>query len=235
MGIDSAWMRGGQDGSLQSWIDERTPEKESKYIHYYCGADIGKKRDPSTVCVIRTRYAFGKAEYHVGYLKRFNLQMLYTDISTKLANLDRQLSQLAAQEGKEAIVTYVLDSTGIGGPVAEVVCKKLPYARIMKAYITGGIATTYSPEDPWEVHIPKGQLISGLMAAYDRGIISVPRDSKEAAAIEEELANFEIHISEAGHDTYYAAPSKHDDLVIALALSVWACDTDGDSSGKMIW
>jgi hypothetical protein len=234
MEIDSAWMPGDRE-SLQSYIDERTPEKESNYIHYYCGVDLGKKRDPSTVVVIRTHYAYGKAEYQVGYLKRFSLSMLYTDISTKLETLDRQLKQLASQEGKEAIVTYILDSTGIGGPITEVVSKKLPYAKIIKLYITGGINTSVAPEDPWEYHVPKGQLISGLMAAYDRGIMSMPRDSKEADAILDELANFEIHISEAGHDSYYAAPSKHDDLVIALSLAVWACDADGDSSGPMVW
>jgi hypothetical protein len=234
MEITDAWFP-GDTRSLQSYIDGNTPEKDSKYIHYYCGVDLGKKRDPSTVVVIRTYYAYGKVEYQVGYLRRFSLSMLYTDISTKLATLDRQLKALAAKEGKEAIVTYVCDATGIGGPILEVVSKKLPYARIMKAYITGGINTTYAPEDPWEFHIPKGQLVSGLMAAYDRGIMSMPRDSKEADAILDELANFEIHISEAGHDSYYAAPSKHDDLVVALALAVWACDMDGDSSGPMVW
>jgi hypothetical protein len=233
MNVD-AWFPG--DGqSLQRWIDERTPEKPSKYIHYYAGVDLGKRRDPSTVVVLRTTYAYGKANYHAGYLKRFNLQMLYTDISSKLASLDKQLQQLAAREDKEAIITYVLDATGIGGPVAEVVCKRLPYARIMKAYITGGISTTYSPEDAWEVHIPKGQLVSGLMAAFDRGVITMSENSKEADAILEELANFEIHISDEGHDSYYAAPAHHDDLVIALALAVWAADVDGDSSGPIIW
>jgi hypothetical protein len=209
--------------------------KESKYIHYYVGCDLGKKRDPSTLAVIEASHFSGKAMYLVSFLKRFNLSMLYTDISNKLAAMDKQLKAIAAAQGKEAIITYILDSTGIGGPITETVAKQLPYAKILKVYITGGISTTTAQDDPYEYHVPKGQLISGLMAAFDSSTIYMSKQSKEINAILDELANFEIHISEAGRDAYNAAPSKHDDLVIALALAVWAADQMGDSSTPGFW
>jgi hypothetical protein len=73
------------------------------------------------------------------------------------------------------------------------------------------------------------------MAAFDSKTIRMTRRSKEFDAVVDELTNFEIHISEAGRDSYYAAPSKHDDLVVALSLAVAFAYMDGDSSVPIYW
>jgi hypothetical protein len=161
--------------------------------------------------------------------------MLYTDIASKLQSMDMQIRELAAKQEKEAVITYILDSTGLGGPICELVEEKLPLADIRRVYITGGINVNIAHDDPHEYHWPKNQLISGLLAAFDSGIIKLTRQSKEIDAVIDELSNFEIKISEEGRDSYNAAPSKHDDLVVALALAVAFASLDGDSSGPMIW
>lgn len=227
-----AWFP-GDNISLRRFLDERQPQKESKYRHFHVGCDLGKKRDPSTLAVIEAQWSHGKRTYLVSYLKRFSLSMLYTDIAHKLANMDTQLKAIAAKQRKTALVHYNLDATGLGGPICEVVSEQLPLADIKRVYITGGINTTEGA-DYNEYHVPKGQLVSGLMAAFDASVIYMAGRSKEINAVVDELANFEIHISEAGHDSYYAAPSKSDDLVIALALACWSADMDGDSS-EVIW
>ena len=225
----------GDNVSLQHFLNQHQTKKESKYLHFYIGCDLGKKRDPSTLAVIEAHHANGIPTYLVKFLKRFNLSMLYTDIANKLAAMDKQLRALAEKQDKVAIITYILDATGIGGPITETVAKQLPDAKMLKVYITGGISTSTAPDDPYEYHVPKGQLVSGLMAAFDSGTILMTRQSKEINAILDELANFEIHISEAGRDAYNAASSHHDDLVIALSLAVWAADQTGDSSKPIFW
>ena len=227
----NTWMPG--DGSLHEWLDAHQP-KESEYIHYFVGCDLGKKRDPSAIAVIESYYTAGNPTYLVSYLHRFSLSMLYTDIASKLAELDEQLKEIAAKQEKTAIVQYALDATGLGGPICELVEKALPLANLKKVYITGGINTTEGSTRN-EYHVPKGQLVSGLMAAFDSKTIHITRRSKEIDAIVDELTNFEIHISEAGRDSYNAAPSKHDDLLISLCLACWLADMDGDSSGPIIW
>jgi hypothetical protein len=62
------------------------------------------------------------------------------------------------------------------------------------------------------------------------------RRSKEINQIVSELAEFQIHITEAGRDVFDdRGKGHHSDLVIALALAVWAADFDGYMGGPLIW
>jgi hypothetical protein len=226
------WMPGDRQ-SLKSWLNERQP---SKYAHFYIGADIGKRRDPSTVAVIEAHWQGGEKTYLVRYLKRFSLSMLYTDMAAKLSRLDSQLVRWAATQDKQAIATYALDATGLGGPVCELVTQKMPYATIYKVYMTGGISTTFSNDDPYEIHYPKGQLLSGLMAAFDSGAILMSGQSKEIDQIVDELTSIRLHVTDEGRDHYGdRGKGHHSDLVMALSLAVALADMDGDSSGPIMW
>jgi hypothetical protein len=134
------------DGSLQQWLDAHQG-KESEYIHYFCGCDLGRKRDPSTLAIIEVQYTGSGRVYVVSYLKRFTLSMLYTDIASKLLKTDESLKRIAAKKGKQAINTFILDATGLGSPICELVEKVLgPFADIKRVYITGGINTTEGSE-----------------------------------------------------------------------------------------
>ena len=224
------WMPG--DCSLQTWLDAH---QESKYIRYFCGCDLGRKRDPSTLAIIEVQYHWTGRTYVVSYLKRFTLSMLYSGIAAKLVKTDESLKKIAAEKGKEAIISYVLDATGIGAPICELVDSKLPLADVKRVYITGRINTTEGSEYN-EYHVPKGQLISGLMAAFDSKSIYTTRRSKEIDQIVIELAEFEIYVIESGRDIFDdRGKGHHADLVIALALAVWAADYDGYSGGPMVW
>jgi hypothetical protein len=61
----------------------------------------------------------------------------------------------------------------------QLVEKSLPLADIKRVYIAGGINTTEGSGYN-EYHVPKGQLISGLMAAFDSKSIYLTRRSKES-------------------------------------------------------
>jgi hypothetical protein len=103
--------------------------------------------------------------------------MLYTDIAAKLVKTDMSQKRIAAEKGKEAIISYVLDTTGLEAPICELVEKARPLADIKRVYITGGINTTEGSLYN-EYHVPKGQLISGLLAAFDSKCIYMTRRSK---------------------------------------------------------
>ena len=60
-------------------------------------------------------------------------------------------------------------------------------------------------------------MASNLVAIFDEGLVKVPKSSKEIEAMVEELLNYEIHVSEEGHDQYGALKiGSHDDLVWPL-------------------
>ncbi|MEI7827661.1 MAG: hypothetical protein WCI87_07715 [Euryarchaeota archaeon] len=229
-GVPSAWFAG--DGiSLEQWTEERRllnhpeefeePQEDRIIARYFCGVDLGKRRDPSTVAVLEQRKApSGRAHYYVKHLKRFALKMLYTDIATTLKKMDAQLQTHAAKKGKKAVITWVLDCGGVGEGVAEMVEKAMPGAQIIKVYLTGGVNPTI---DRREVHLPKAQMVSTLVALFDGHFLHLTKRSQEIEAIKEELQNYELRVSDEGRDSFGAFKTgQFDDLVTALALACWA-------------
>jgi hypothetical protein len=101
----------------------------------------------------------------------------------------------------------------------EMIIKALPNADIRKCYLTGGINPS---DDGIQIKLPKTQMASTLVALFDDGRVKLPKTSKEIEAMVEELLNYEIHVSEEGHDQYGAFKiGTHDDMVTALGLACW--------------
>lgn len=44
----------------------------------------------------------------------------------------------------------------------------------------------------------------------------------------DEMPNFEIKISDEGHDSFNAKIGAHDDLLISLGLSAWTAEQSGE-------
>jgi hypothetical protein len=235
--ITDAWFPHDPENpeSLQSWIDKRQPRK-SEYVRWFCGVDLGKRYDPSTVAIVEVDYTEGQRRYFVRYLHRFTLRMLYSDVAKQIARLDDMLKDKAIELRKKDSITWVLDTTGVGEGVAELIEKAMPLADLKKVYITGGLKASYAHDNYNEIHLPKSQLVSTLVAAFDAKAIYLTRDSREIEAIIDELRNYEIHVSEnAGRETYGAKVGKHDDLITALGLAIWAAEEEGYTGGPMIW
>lgn len=217
----SSWFP--EDGSFDSWKESRRPK-----MRYYVGIDLGLKQDPTAIAITELSQE-GKKEYHVRYLRRCPLGTLYTDIATRIADLDKQLKANAEKKEKNCAITYIIDATGVGEGVSEMIIKELPNADIKKVYLTGGINAS---RDGNQIRLPKTQLASTLVALFDDERILLPGRSREIDAIIDELLNYEIHVSEEGHDSYGAFKTgTHDDLVTALGLAVWYSEY---SQGKVV-
>ncbi|MGA7075608.1 MAG: hypothetical protein WBZ42_03550 [Halobacteriota archaeon] len=195
-------------------------EEKERHIRYCVGVDLGKKRDPTAIAVIETRYDESNVGcYVVKYIKRLRLGLLYADVATKVATLDAQLRADAQKKGVRCSVTYILDSTGVGEGVSEMIINALPNADIRKCYLTGGINHS---EEGRQIRLPKTQLVSTLVAALEGGRVRLTKRSKEIDAMVDELLNYDIHVSEEGHDQYGAFKTgTHDDLVCALGMACW--------------
>jgi hypothetical protein len=64
-------------------------------------------------------------------------------------------------------------------------------------------------------------MVSTIVALFDAKRLFLAKRGHETDAMIEELQNYEIHVSDEGRDQYGAKTGAHDDLVTALALSVW--------------
>jgi hypothetical protein len=235
----NSWFPG--DGSFKNWQEARMrvfdPEqydtpKETNWSNYFVGVDLGRVRDYSAAAIIEFKTApSGKRFHYVKYLKRFPLKTTYTKIAEMLAGIDRQLRAVAEGAGKEADITWSVDSGGVGDGVVEIIASKMgPNVELYRVYLTGGInaSTDY---DNRQIRLPKNQMVSCLLGCFDSDRIFLSKRSRELDAIKEELQNFEIKISEgAGRESFNAKIGSHDDLICALGIAAWC----GEQSGEPI-
>lgn len=115
----------------------------------------------------------------------------------------------------------VIDFTGLGRPVYDLM-KKAGFRSSLNAIsITGGNDPSYSNGHH---NVPKRDLVVNLQVLLQNNQIRIAKGLKEANALIEELANFQTKISDSGKDTYNGRSGVHDDIVLSVAMGAWlAC------------
>lgn len=147
-------------------------------------------------------------EYHVRHLQRWPRRTPYTDIAKGVARMLRQPILHGA--------TLVVDQTGVGRPVVDIL--RSEGLRPVAVTITGGLNVARG-EDGW--HVPKRDLVASVVAALHSGRLKFARMPLVDELLHE-AQNFRVKVSADGHDSYGAwREGEHDDLVLALALSMW--------------
>ena len=87
--------------------------------------------------------------------------------------------------------------------------------------ITGG--DTPHREKGW-YRIPKRDLVGILQVLFQTKRLLIAEGLPEGPVFVKELLNFQVKISESGHDSYNAREGEHDDLLLAVALASWRAE-----------
>jgi hypothetical protein len=175
---------------------------------YVVGLDLGQKRDYSAVAVLElaetvyddrdpVTYDFRREQFtRLVYLERVELGTPYPDVVSHVAGLvtDERLRDS----------TLVVDATGVGAPVVDLLRKEQLPCRLLPVTITGGhhdapVGSGY--------HVPKRELITGLQVLFDQGRLQIARRLTMAEALVRELTGLRA--------------GSRDDLVLATALAWW--------------
>ena len=69
--------------------------------------------------------------------------------------------------------------------------------------------------------VPKRNLVSAAQVLLQQGRLKIAAGLPLAATLSQELADYQVRISQAGHDSYSAPSGQHDDLLMALSLVCW--------------
>jgi hypothetical protein len=95
--------------------------------------------------------------------------------------------------------------------------------------ITGG--TTWHQESWHQWHVSKIVLVGTVQKWLQSGRLRIGATLPHASTFQRELRDFRVKISKAAHETYDAREGSHDDLVLALAIALFAANTlqSGDS------
>jgi len=189
---------------------------------FYVGLDLGQRRDHSAVAVVekleRPR-PYGPAEFEafvVRYLERMPLGTTYPQVVARVCWMlgGRELYRRCE---------LVVDATGVGAPVVEMLRAEGPGCDISSVTITGGEKESGGPAyGGGHYNVPKRDLIASVQLALEKGELRISGLLREASALVEELVDVRKTARESGRDRVGAERAgEHDDLVIALALACW--------------
>jgi len=188
------------------------------------GVDIGQKRDPTAVCVseiverIQTppEYEFWQEPevetiYLIRFLERLPLGLSYPKIAERLA----EIAEGVRFKMPDADVRLYVDQTGVGAPVVDSLRERIDLPLIGVTLAAGEKLTVKGNE----ARLGKAFLVSRLQVLLQNGRIRLPKTA-EAEELARELLDFEIKVDQDGTDRYGAKVGSHDDLTIALGLSI---------------
>jgi hypothetical protein len=213
--------------------------------NYTIGLDLGQRRDYSAAVVTERvqqlvdssalgfqppdaaypydeRWVFDT--YHVRHIQRWPLGTPYGSVVDDAAEL------LRTPEFRGHAV-LVFDATGVGGAVSDMFTKAYRAGRMgghrpRACTIVGGFSRDFgriaAGGRPSAGTIHKGDLVARLVSLAEQGRVKLPLGLALADVLESELRAFTLKQTKAGALAFEAKrESDHDDLVIALALSVW--------------
>jgi|SRR5579884_1910800 len=176
---------------------------------FYAGLDPGKRLDYSALAVVEGAQPEGR-ELAVRYLERIELGTPYTDVVRRTAELMARLGRCR----------LVVDATGVGMPVVDMLRGAKPALDMTAVMITSGAEQRLS-DGVW--HVPKVDLLAGVQAALEAGELRIARGMKETGTLVRELTDVRARVRGRGRLRLGAdGRGQHDDLVVAVALACWA-------------
>lgn len=176
------------------------------------GVDIGQKHDPTAIAVVERDRRPGGVFHVARHLERLPLMTPYPAVAERVAAVVKGARSQSTGSG----VRLYADATGVGQPVVDLL--KVAGVGIRSVTFTHGDRRTVQPDG--SVSLGKAWLVSRLQVLLQTGRLLLPQ-TPEAAALANELQDYEIQIDQKANDTYGAFKvGAHDDLVTALGLAV---------------
>ena len=184
------------------------------------GVDIGQRADSTAIVVTEEQHRDGSDHYVARLIERLTLGTKYPVVADRIVQVVRNLE--ARSQAREWIdgdfpIECWLDATGVGLPVLDLIREQGVSAKA--AIFTGSDKLVEHPDDV--VSVGKSWMVARLQVLLQAGRLHLPI-SAEAAVLIRELQDYEITVNERAHASFNAPSGKHDDLVIALGLSVGA-------------
>ena len=198
-------------------------------LEYLIGVDLGQAHDYTAVTILErlpntgeNRTPKAEALYRARHLERFPLGTSYPKQVERIAALVAATKHIGAEGGKGASVRIVVDQTGVGRPVVDML-RAAGLHELSAVTIHGGDQTI---RDGRDYRVPKRELVSILQVLLQGRRLEIAAALPLAQTLQKEMLAFKVEISNSGHDTYGNdwRDNPHDDLVLSAALAAWAVE-----------
>lgn len=185
---------------------------------YILGLDLGQAADFSALAALEQQEEYGPPlpgrrmlnHYACSGLKRWPLGTPYPAVVEELQALLRRPGLAGC--------TLVVDGTGVGRPVVDMIRRaKLP-CQLRAAVITAGAGQSFA--DGY-FHVAKQLLVSTTQVLLQQRRLRFARGLPETPVLVRELEAYRVKVTAAANETFDARQGEHDDLVLAVALACW--------------
>jgi hypothetical protein len=186
---------------------------------YIAGLDLGRPHEFTALSVLeRTEVPDpDKPErrvrhYAVRHLERLPPATPYPEVFTRLT----KLFAAPSLHGSKLVVDY----TGVGRPVLDMLRKAKVGASVTPLFVTSGKSSSDDGRGGWLV--PRQELAATLQVLLQSRRLQVAPALAEAALLARELAAFQVKMSRVAETEMDAwRQGTHDDLVLAVAVAAW--------------
>lgn len=198
---------------------------------YVIGLDLGQKRDHTAMAILErsdvmyaerdaATYAhFEKTEYRLRFLRRFELGMPYPAMVEQVDRAVQALKRECRSWGNAPLLSLVVDATGVGTAVVDLLRRAGLGCDLVPVTITGG---EHEAQTRHGWNVPKRELVTTLQVMYENDDLLMAEELEEIDVFLKELGDMQVRRSSNGHESFGAwREGAHDDLVLAVALAVW--------------
>jgi hypothetical protein len=200
---------------------------------YFVGVDLGQQRDFTAIAVVERAELPGEWDAGVwAYRKEVALRLRYLErvaLGTPYPEVADRVTEVMRSRKLAGHSQLIVDGTGVGAPMVDLLRREEPARNMMAATITGGERESYSNG---YYRIPKRDLIVGLQVLLQDGELQIARRIPFREELMAELSAMQVKVTAAGHEKYEAwREGTHDDLVFAVALACWGAGKAQAGSG----
>jgi hypothetical protein len=190
------------------------------------GVDLGQRVDHSAVAIAEritpAAPAFDPVTWSarqsestgwvVRHLERIPLGTPYTAVAAHVVELARR-PPLAGK------CRLIVDATGVGTPVIDMLRASNPGCEVTAVWITGGSTERF---DGSVLHVPKLELMARMQSLLEQNCLRIPHRLRESGTLVRELLDMRATWRKSGSLKVGAdGAGQHDDLALAVALAVW--------------
>jgi hypothetical protein len=222
--VVSRRVRGG--GLIREFLEER-------FVNwFYLGLDLGQRADYSAIAVVERveaewarfdyvqwlrRTGREEARFAVRHLERMALGTSYVAVAERV----REMAGSTELRGR---ATVVVDGTGVGAAVVDLLRGPGIDCELVPVQITGG---GRARQDGGAWNVPKRDLIGVVQVLLEQRRLKFAADLPRMQTLVEELMAMRVRVTEAGMEQFGAwREGSHDDLALALALGCWRAKGD---------
>jgi hypothetical protein len=193
---------------------------------YFVGLDLGQRQDFTALALLERvetkgewdafRFAFRKnVALRVQLLERVPLGTSYPEIVERV----REVVQPGPLAGQ---CELVVDATGVGRPVVDLLERAGLGCRVRSVVVTGGQRERIEGEC---AYVPKRDLMVRLQLLLQEQGLQIAVKVPFGPALVKEMSEMRVMVSPAGNEQIGAwREGTHDDLVFAVALACWSAE-----------